>query len=56
MSVRDMIVGTVVTAALLAVVIWVAISIYHHEFESQYGQTATSVSYAAAQMESVGLM
>jgi|SwirhisoilCB3_FD_contig_21_42126359_length_270_multi_4_in_0_out_0_1 hypothetical protein len=55
MSMRDIIVGTVVTAVLVVVVVWVAISIYHHEFEGEYGQAAQSASYAAAQIESIGL-
>ena len=56
MRARDIIVGTVVTAVLVVVVVWVAISIYHHEFEGEYvGQATQSVSYAAASTGAAGL-
>lgn len=56
MRARDIIVGTVVTAVLVVVVVWVAISIYHHEFEGEYvGQATQSVSYAATSTGAAGL-
>lgn len=45
MRMRDIIVGTVVTLILVAVVAWVAVSIYQHE---NTGRAAGSYSYAAA--------
>jgi hypothetical protein len=56
MRARDIIIGTVVTALLVAVVIWAAVSVYHHEYEGEYvGQAAQPISYAAAPMVATGL-
>jgi len=45
MRIKDIIIGVVVTAVLVAVVVWVAISVWQHE---NTGQAQPATEYAAA--------
>jgi len=45
MRIKDIIIGVVVTAILVAVVVWVAISVWQHENTGRVEQTS---EYAAA--------